>query len=34
MSLDRLNEKQRQAAMHIEGPLLILTAKQLMSFFP
>ena len=24
MSLDRLNEKQRQAAMHIEGPLLIL----------
>ncbi|MBR4020130.1 MAG: UvrD-helicase domain-containing protein [Firmicutes bacterium] len=24
MSLDRLNDKQRQAAMHIEGPLLIL----------
>jgi len=24
MSLDRLNEKQRQAAMHVEGPLLIL----------
>ena len=24
MSLDRLNEKQRQAAMHTEGPLLIL----------
>lgn len=24
MSLDRLNDKQRQAAMMIEGPLLIL----------